>query len=95
MKTIEGHKKFNKIHKSGTKIYAIIEQSTKQLEDSEDIIYVAKAVEITAQEVSNPTLLKAKLYQEVADPLFFKSERGEVTKEEWLHSIESIKKLVE
>ena len=49
MKTIEQHKPFDKFHESRGKIYAVVEQTTKTLEDSEDVIYVAKCIETTAQ----------------------------------------------
>ena len=35
--------------------------------------------------------LRAAAYREEADPLFFKFQRGEATREEWLASIEAIK----
>lgn len=36
-------------------------------------------------------LARAEAYKEQADPLFFKVQRGEATKEEWLAKIEEIK----
>jgi hypothetical protein len=36
--------------------------------------------------------LRAEAYREKADPLFFKWQRDEGTKEEWLAAIETIKK---
>jgi hypothetical protein len=35
--------------------------------------------------------LRAKAYQEESDPVFFKSQRGEATKEEWLAKVFEIK----
>jgi hypothetical protein len=34
------------------------------------------------------------LFSQVSDPLFFKMQREEITKEEWLKSIDDIKNLV-
>lgn len=34
---------------------------------------------------------RAEAYKQEADPLFFKSERGEVTREEWLAKVEEIR----
>lgn len=35
--------------------------------------------------------LRAVAYKEEADPLFFKAERGEISKEEWLAKVEEIR----
>ena len=62
------------------------------------------SVEITEEEAAalvekfNPAnskpdvgALRAAAYREEADPLFFKYQRGEATREEWLDKIEEIK----
>jgi len=36
--------------------------------------------------------LRQAAYEKEADPLFFKFQRGEVTKEEWLEKVEEIRK---
>ena len=41
----------------------------------------------------NNRLKRMYLYQEESDPLFFKWQRGEATKEEWLEKIAEIKAL--
>lgn len=37
------------------------------------------------------SVLRAKAYREEADPLFFKSQRGEATTEDWLAKVAEIK----
>lgn len=55
------------------------------------------AEEIAAHEAQNiPTLqqqqsARALAYSNEADPIFFKSQRGEATEQEWLDKIEEIK----
>lgn len=43
------------------------------------------------QEDERADILRALAYKEKADPLFYKYQRGEATKEEWLQTIEAIK----
>ena len=43
------------------------------------------------QQIENNRQARAEAYREEADPLFFKSERGEATREEWLAKIEEIR----
>jgi hypothetical protein len=47
-----------------------------------------KLAELRSKEVD---ALRRKAYEEEADPLFFKYQRGEVTKDEWLNKIAEIK----
>lgn len=48
--------------------------------------------EKTADELNAEAVaMRAHAYREESDPLFFKYQRGEATKEEWLASIEDIK----
>jgi hypothetical protein len=49
-----------------------------------------KDAEIQARLESNRQS-RAYAYREEADPLFFKSERGEATREEWLAKVEEIR----
>lgn len=44
-----------------------------------------------AQKADQIRELRAEAYRLEADPLFFKSERGEATKEEWLAKVEQIR----
>lgn len=44
-----------------------------------------------AQKANEIRELRAEAYRLEADPLFFKSERGEATKEEWLAKVEQIR----
>jgi len=39
----------------------------------------------------SPADVRKRLYAEIADPLFFKFQRGEATKYEWLQMIKKIK----
>jgi hypothetical protein len=48
----------------------------------------AKLKEIKAEEADNA---RKAAYASEADPLFFKSQRGEVTEQVWLDKIEEIK----
>lgn len=50
MKTIEKHKPFDNFYESKGKLYAVLEQKTKTIEDTEDLIYVAKVLEITQEQ---------------------------------------------
>jgi hypothetical protein len=48
--------------------------------------------EKTAEELNAEAIaMRANAYRAESDPLFFKYQRGEATKEEWLASIEDIK----
>lgn len=50
MKTIESHKPFNNFYESKGKTYAVLEQKTKTIENTENLIYVAKVLEITQEQ---------------------------------------------
>jgi hypothetical protein len=93
MQNIEQSIKFDKFLHARGKIFAILSQ--EEVKREEEAFYVAKAVEITAEEKANPTKLKAKLYTEVADPIFFKSQRGEATKKEWEDVVAQIRTFTE
>jgi hypothetical protein len=43
------------------------------------------------QQVENNRRFRQEAYREEADPLFFKSERGEATREEWLEKVTEIR----
>jgi hypothetical protein len=43
------------------------------------------------QQVENNRRFRQEAYRDEADPLFFKSERGEITREEWILKIEEIR----
>jgi len=51
----------------------------------------AEKDEEARQRVENNRNFRAQAYREEADPLFFKSERGEATREEWLAKVEEIR----
>jgi len=89
MKKIESHREFGKIHKSRNKIYAVIDTEIRNEADIK--LHIASVVEITKEEESNKTLLKQKLYSTIADPLYFKAQRGEASEEDWLSAVEKIK----
>lgn len=44
-----------------------------------------------ASQIESNRQARAAAYREEADPLFFKSERGEATREEWLAKVEEIR----
>lgn len=43
-----------------------------------------------AEQVAQKDALRAKAYQTESDPLFFKSQRGEATHQEWLDKVAEI-----
>lgn len=47
--------------------------------------------EETRQRIEKNRQDRLKAYMEEADPLFFKSERGEATREEWMAKVEEIR----
>ena len=51
-------------------------------------IDATKAAELKASETE---ALRKAAYQNEADPLFFKAQRGEATQAEWLAKVEEIK----
>jgi len=58
----------------------------------EEMLVLTKPTPLTVDEQNTiADALRATAYREEADPLFFKYQRGEATKEEWLASIEAIK----
>jgi hypothetical protein len=44
-----------------------------------------------ANQIESNRQARATAYREEADPLFFKSERGEATREEWLAKVQEIR----
>jgi hypothetical protein len=50
-----------------------------------------RAIEAFEEDYSQQEALRKIAYKEEADPLFFKYQRGTVTKEEWLAKVEEIK----
>jgi hypothetical protein len=63
----------------------IIETQTYRLKTQEE-----KDNEIHQRTESNKQA-RVQAYREESDPLFFKSERGEITREEWLAKVEEIR----
>ena len=66
------------------------------ISDSE-IVYDRQQVIDRAKEIYNEIIIerigrqRAEAYSQEADPLFFKYQRGEVTKEEWEAKVEEIR----
>lgn len=70
------------------KKFVLLNKREETIEDG-TTQYVADGYDIT-----NVDDVRKYLYSQVSDPLFFKFQREEVTKEEWLKSLEDIKNLV-
>jgi hypothetical protein len=70
------------------KRFALLNKREEVRED-DTVQYVADGYCITGVDD-----VRKFLYSQVSDPLFFRMQREEVTKEEWLKSIEDIKNLV-
>jgi len=58
--------------------------------DGNQVLYDRAAVELHAVQMQAQQS-RASAYQQEADPLFFKYQRGEATKEEWEAKIEEIR----
>jgi hypothetical protein len=61
----------------------------EEVKEDDTVQYVADGYCITGVDD-----VRKYLYQQVSDPLYFKVQREEATKEEWLKSIDDIKNLV-
>jgi hypothetical protein len=70
------------------KKFALLNKREEVREDG-TVQYVADGYCITGVDD-----VRKYLYSQVSDPLFFKMQREEITKEEWLKSIDDIKNLV-
>lgn len=53
----------------------------------------AEKEEERQQQIENAKENRAQAYREESDPLFFKTQRGEATMEEWLAKVQEIKQL--
>lgn len=64
-----------------------------------DVVYTVEVVALTQAELDNNTAAaieaiktrRAEAYREESDPLFFKSQRGEVSHQQWLDKVAEIK----
>jgi hypothetical protein len=65
---------------------ALVEREIERNEDGDEILNLTDKEKSLAKDK-----IKKYLYKEVSDPLFFKSQRGEISKEEWMSTITKIK----
>jgi hypothetical protein len=64
------------------------DSSKKPTKKALEALWEEVKLESVKEQVDN---LRREEYQKVSDPLFFAYQRGEVTKEDWLNAVKSVK----
>jgi hypothetical protein len=65
---------------------ASIEREIERNEEGEEVLNLTEEEKTIAKDK-----IKKYLYREITDPLFFKTQRGEISKEEWMSAVTKIK----
>jgi len=73
---------------------ALIKDGLVPVSSEEAILILSeKAMQLQTQwNIENVQLVRQQAYEQEADPLFFRAQRGEIPEQEWLDKIEEIKK---